>query len=109
MIKAEWKGLDTLQRNLQRLGDRARALDGTHSVPLSELLHPGFIRAHVRGCSTVEEWFQKSGFKVDSTDDFKAIPDAEWDAYIRSSTSFSSWEDMLKAAGTEMVKRKLFG
>ncbi len=109
MIKAEWTGLDTLQRNLRRLQDRARALDGTHSVPIGELLHPGFIRTHARGSSTVEEWLQKSGFKIESPDDFKAIPDAEWDAYVQASTSFSSWKDMLKAAGTEMVKRKLFG
>ncbi len=109
MIKAEWKGLDTLQRNLRRLGDRARALDGTHKVPIGELLDPGFIRSHVRGCSTVDEWLQASGFKIESTDDFKAIPDAGWDAYVRSSTPFLSWADMLKTAGAEFVKRRLFG
>ncbi len=111
MIKAEWTGLDALQRNLRRLQDRARVLDGAHSIPIGELLHPGFIRTHVRGCSTVEEWLQKSGFKIEPADDFKAIPNADWDAYVRSSTSFSSWEEMLKAAGTEteMVKRQLFG
>ena len=109
MIKANWKGLDTLQRDLRRLADRARALDGTHNVPIGELLSPSFVRAHVRGCWTLEEWFEKSGFKIESVDDFKAIPDAEWDAYVQSSTSFSSWQAMLQAAGAEMVKTKLLG
>jgi len=109
MIKAEWKGLDALQKNLRRLEDRARALDGTHSVPIGELLTPGFVRAHVRSCSTVEEWLQNSGFKIESADDFKAIPDADWDAYVRSSTSFSNWQEMLQAAGAEMVKKQLLG
>lgn len=108
MIRGEWKGLDELQRNLRKLENRARELDGTHSVPLNELLHPGFVRAHIRGCSSLEDWLQKSGFRIEAAEDFKAIPDGDWDACVRSSTSFSSWEEMLNAAGAEMVKRKLF-
>ena len=34
---------------------------------------------------------------------------ADWDAYVRSSTSFSSWQEMLTAAGTQFFKQKLFG
>jgi hypothetical protein len=109
MIKAEWKGLDTLRANLRRLADRAKALDGTHNVPVADLLTPSFIQRHTRGCSNVEQWFQKSGFKIESSDDFKAIPDDDWDRYVRSSTSFSNWQAMLTAASTEFVKKKVLG
>ena len=107
MIKV--KGLDELQRGLRRLQDRARALEGSHSVPVEELLTPGFMRRHVRGCSTAEEWFQRSGFRIDSQEDFKAIPDDAWDEYVRSSTSFSTWQGMIEAAGAAMIEKKLFG
>jgi hypothetical protein len=109
MIKAKIEGLDEVQRNLQRLQDRAKALDGTHNVPVTELLTPGFMREHVPGFSSLEEWFKKSGFKIESPEDFKAIPDADWDAYVRSSTSFSNWQEMLTAAGAQYVGKKLLG
>jgi hypothetical protein len=40
--------------------------------------------------------------------EFDQIPDAEWDAYVRQSTRFMSWQEMLTDAAAEWVKGQLF-
>ena len=48
-----------------------------------------------------------SGFKVESAEDFAAIPDEEWDAFVSKNTSYSSWEEMQKGAAKDYTKRQL--
>jgi hypothetical protein len=100
------KGLDELTRTLGDLAKRAKKLDGTRTVPLEELLTPEFVRAHTR-FQDAEGLITASGFKVDSASDFKAIPDEEWNAFIRSASDFADWDSMLGAALKEWTARKL--
>ncbi|MGD0292220.1 MAG: hypothetical protein ABSB30_00015 [Terracidiphilus sp.] len=104
MIKIE--GLDEMTAKLEELSNRASDLQGSHEVPLTELLTPGFLA----GCSiflSPDELFAASGFKVESTEDFAAIPDNEWDDFIQKNTSYETWNDMLSAASTEWTKANL--
>ena len=48
-----------------------------------------------------------SGFKIESQEHFEAIPDVEWDAFVRSRTRFQTWQDMQAKAGEEYVVRRL--
>ena len=99
-------GLEQLERKLRDLSDRAQSVSGTNSVPVSELLSPSFLA----GCTlfnSADELFEKSGFKVESQADFEAIPDDQWDDFIRDNTSFASWKEMLQAAGVAWMKGKL--
>ncbi len=104
MFKIE--GIDELQRKLDDLSKKAEALDGHHNVPVSELLTDSFVSQHT-SFSSADEMFMASGFKVETQEDFAAIPDAEWDNYIRSISSFDGWQSMLGAAGQEWAKRQL--
>jgi hypothetical protein len=104
MIKIE--GLSELTRKLDELAQRATDLHGSHEVPLNELLTPAFL-AKCSQFLSPDEMFAASGFEVKSAEDFKAIPDAEWDDFIRKSTSYESWHDMLSAASTEWTKARL--
>jgi hypothetical protein len=61
---------------------------------LAELLSPEFVSSHTK-FANADEMFESSGFKIESQDDFSAIPDAEWDEFIRSISSFSDWQSML--------------
>ena len=102
----EVKGLDELQRRLKDLSRRAENLSGTHSVPLTDLLTPEFLA----GCScfgSADQMFEASGFKVESKEDFEAIPDADWDSFIRGNTSYASWDLMLGEAVKEHMAREL--
>lgn len=99
-------GLDDLQRKLNDIGRRAESLSKTQNVPLPELLAPDFLRRCSRFQSATE-MFEASGFKVESAEDFAAIPDAEWDQFIRTQTSFVSWDAMLGEAGGAWAARGL--
>lgn len=104
MFKIE--GLDELQKKLEDLAKNAEALDGRHNVPVSELLTDGFVSQYT-SFSSVDEMFTASGFKIETQEDFAAVPDTEWDNYIRSISRFDGWQSMLGAAGQEWAKRKL--
>ena len=99
-------GLEQLQRQLEQLQQQVDAVSREQSVPLSELLTADFL-ATCSTLSSVDEMFERSGFKVESEDDFAAIPDDEWEAFIRANTSYFSWKEMLAAAGAAWTKAKL--
>lgn len=105
-FKLEVKGLTEIQSQLKRLQSRARSLHGTHSVPIRDLLTDQFMQKHTRFAS-VDEWFAQSPFEIQSQKDFESIPDAEWDSYVRTSTAFASWQDMLQKAGVAFAEKKL--
>ena len=104
MFKIE--GLDELQNKLDNLAKKAEALDGEHSVPVSELLTDSFISSHTN-FQTLDEMFNASGFNIEIQEDFAAIPDDEWDKFISSISSFENWQSMLGAAGQEWAKKQL--
>ncbi|MGA3161570.1 MAG: hypothetical protein ABSC77_10160 [Terracidiphilus sp.] len=106
MFKFEMKGFDKVQRHLDDMAKRAAELDGKQqAVSLSELLNDDFIAKH-SSFASFDELLAASPFKVETKEDFEAIPDAEWDSYIAANTSFESWEKMQhQAAGEYLVKQ----
>lgn len=95
-------GLDEARKNLEKLaaiGDR---------ISFTDMFTPQFISKH-SNFETVEDFFQKSGFKIESQSDFEAIPDDEWETFITQNTSFGSWEDMQKSAFNSVIEEALAG
>ena len=93
-------GLKELEWELGDIGDRAKKLQGTSDVPLSELLTVEFLKT----CSlfsSLTEMFDASGFVVPNADDFKAVPDKQWDEFIHQNTSFADWSELLGAAAKD--------
>jgi len=101
----EFDGFDELSKKLEDLQESAESIQGTQ-VPLSELLTPGFLAKHTRFLSE-DEMFEASGFKVETAEDFEKIPDEEWDRFIEQNTPFTTWSEMLSAAGAEWAQKKL--
>jgi hypothetical protein len=99
-------GLKELQRRLETLASNIRAVEGTNEVPTSEALSPEFLAAHTRFTS-IQELFNASGFIVETPEDFKAIPDEQWDVFIQNITGLSSWKEMLQCAAAAWTKKKL--
>jgi len=97
---------DGLNRRLERLANNARKLEGTRQLSLSELLTPAFMQANTQFFS-LDEMFQGSPFEVNSAQDFKTIPNDQWDNYIGATTKFSTWNEMLYGAVTEKLRRDL--
>ena len=100
-MKSSFDGLKNLQKGLKELGNQ-----GSQSVPLTELMPSNFVSSCSR-FKDLQELFDSSGFKIDSAEDFKAIPDSDWDEYIQKNTTYSSWAEMQKAAVASWTKGKL--
>lgn len=90
----------------KRLLNNVEKIGGENQVPLDELFSPGFMHAN-SSVQSFEELIQVGGFKCETAEDFKNIPDDEWDGAIKKYTQFESWEAMQKAAGADWVKKQL--
>jgi|GEM_PF-284419 hypothetical protein len=97
------KGLDQIQRQLERLQKNAEKLHGTHHIPMNELFPPSFMRRY-SSYATFQEMYDASPF---NNMDFEKIPDADWGEYVCRSTKFTSWEKMRGAATEEWAKARL--
>ncbi|MCV0217643.1 hypothetical protein KUC60_32965 [Pseudomonas aeruginosa] len=60
-----------------------------------------------RKFANFDEFARGAGYKVETAEDLRAIPDEPWDAYVRSETPFESWAEMLKAGIVAHAKRSL--
>jgi hypothetical protein len=100
------RGLDQFRKRLEDLENKIQSSSGRQSVPLNDLLTPDFL-ATCSTFSSAAEMFERSGFKVDSQEDFAAIPDETWDDFIWSNTRYFNWRELLQAAGAAWAKTKL--
>lgn len=98
-IKSDTKGLDTLLENVQDLKQK-------QEVKFLDMFDPEFVSAHSQ-FSDLEALFAASGFKMDTKEDFEAIPDDQWDDFISENTDFESWIDMQKAGAVAYMKAQL--
>ncbi len=100
------EGFDELNRKLEELGKTAEELDGEQSISFEELFPETFMSANT-GFETITQMIEDSGYKVESTEDFKQIPDNEWDAFVSNHTHFQDWKEMLNQAASEWAIGKL--
>jgi hypothetical protein len=103
MIKGE--GLDNFHRQVEKVRKKLERIGGVQSVALNELLTPDFLE-RFSDFEYLDELVKKSGFSVDTQEDFENIPADEWDNYISQNSLFASWQDLLTAAFAERVKRQ---
>lgn len=94
--------LEELRRKLRSGASGARAVDGPHDVPFTDLEPP--LHVAIWDFSSIGEMVA-SGFQVRSIDDFKRIPDIEWDAFVASRTRFGASKQMLTASAEYLQKK----
>ena len=75
-------------------------------TPINEILSSSFLLQHTP-FGSADEMYEASGFKIETEEDFTAVPDDEWDGFIRSISSFPDWQSMLDKARKEWVTKKL--
>lgn len=105
-IKFDNSGLRDLEKRINDLDRKQKENGGSVEVSFAELFNDKFLQEYT-SFQTLDELFVKSGFKIESQEDFKSIPDDEWDVFIKENTKFSSWEEMYLEAGTEYAARQL--
>ena len=77
------------------------ALSGQHEVRVADLLTDNFIRQHSH-FQTLQALIDASG--IENTED---IGNESFSMFISTHTTFANWEEMVKVATAEYVKRKL--
>lgn len=102
----ELHGFDELEKTLDNMIKGAEELDGENHISFDELFPQKFMLEHST-FSTFFDFLEAGGFKVDSQEDFDAIPDEEFDTYISNSTQFDSWDEMIGVATEVYAYRKL--
>ncbi|WP_460152793.1 hypothetical protein [Pseudomonas sp. S2_B07] len=94
-FKIDLSGFDKLKQNIETLA-------ATTEVKLGDMMNPAFVSAH-SSFANLDDLVNGSGFKVETAEDFKAIPDDEWDIFIKENTDFESWQEMQAAAHRDYV------
>jgi hypothetical protein len=68
-----------------------------YNVSFNILFSDKFMRKYTT-FNSFNEMIKKSGFKLETEEDFEKISDNELDLFIRINSSFNSWEDMIQEA-----------
>jgi len=75
------------EANLQKL------INLGDNISFADLFTSEFLGEYT-SFKTMDELFQKSGFTVETEEDFKEIPDKAWEDFIVKNSSFDSWKEM---------------
>lgn len=100
------EGFEDFDEELQDLQERADELDGRNEIPMDQLFTEGFMQSYT-SFNSLAAFFDDSPWTVETKEDFKSIPEDEFDRYVDEHTGFDDWETMLQAAGREWVTRQL--
>ena len=76
-------------------------------MPVKELLTDSFARQHTRPVMSQAAWLAGAPPIPEQDNADVAIANA-LDGYVRSTTTFSTWQAMLEAAAKEYVTARLF-
>jgi len=104
-IKFEMNGLEVLSKNLDKLTKKLESLK-EQEVSFNELFPSSFMMKYTQ-FRTINEMVERSPFEIESEEDFRNIPDKEWDNYVKEKTSFQSWNEMINKAGNEYLGEKV--
>lgn len=99
-------GLDDLIKSFDKMEKNAKELDGDHNIPLGDLLNEEFMSKNTK-FSSIDDFFDKSPFTVETDEDFDSIDENKLDEYVQENTKFSSWIDMLEDAQELYMESKL--
>ena len=96
-----------LMDDIDVLTERIKKFGENNSVPADEAFTKDFMCQHTK-VSSFEEFLRQGGYGTDA-ESFKAIPDDEFDEYVRNNSDFACWRDMLKSSATNYTLRQLSG
>lgn len=94
----EIKGLKELQKKIETLAE-------PRSLPLADLLSPGFVSACSKYTSA-QELFDASGVDIGTEEKLEHNRN-KLDEFLSKNTSYDSWSEMVSAAGVAYMKAKL--
>ncbi len=100
------EGFDEFEKELKKMEQGAKKLEGKQQISLGELLSDKFIQKHTSYVN-IEALFESGGFKVNSEADFAAIPQETIDVHVKKNTRFATFQEMINEAVKDYVSRQL--
>jgi hypothetical protein len=101
------KGFDDAARKLKKLSENASKMDGEQSVPIEELLTAEFMREQTP-FDSIDAFLASEPLNVNSKEDFEALDQQKLDLFVGRNSAFTTWDEMLHAAGAKWVERQLY-
>jgi hypothetical protein len=98
----EMKGFDKVIKKLGELEKKVGEYEKGKEVPIEALLNGSFMSKYTK-FSSFDEMIAAHPYQGQWTD----IPNEEWDEYVKETTSFSSWDEMLSKAGEIYLAKQL--
>lgn len=75
------------------------------NVSLPELMPSKFMRKNTN-FQNIQEMFDKCEFADVSHEEIKSVLESDaWNVYVKTSTRFVDWQEMVKAAGIENMQK----
>ncbi|WP_017344496.1 hypothetical protein [Halorubrum sp. T3] len=105
-MSVQIEGFEELADSLDSLQQDLEGVSGKNEIPMEELFSASFMKTHTE-FDSIGELFDSSPWEIETENDFKQIPESEFDDYIDTHTGFSSWEAMLTAAAREWLSRQI--
>lgn len=94
--------------DIDDLGNFFNNLQKEDSLSFDELFTESFMEKHTKGkYKTYEEFFKNGGFNISVKEEFDTIPEKELDKYVKNTTDFKNWQDMIDEAGNDAIQRRL--
>lgn len=89
---------------LNNFSKKLNSISGSHSYEISEVITDEFIcqNSHF---NSLDEFMLSCD--IHNTEEFKSFPESKMDKFVQANTHFSSWQEMLKTAGAEYLKKQL--
>ena len=105
-MSVELHGLDNVRKELNKLEEKFRNVDGEHQVPLIELLNSSFMNKYTN-LDTAQDFVD--GCENVCGSEFSEIDenDENFTDFIKENTNFNSWSEMLKTASKDWVDSQL--
>ena len=97
--------MKNLETQLKKITDEIESL-ASSEVSLGELLDFGFLDKNA-DVGTLNELFKANDIAVKDIDDLEALDIKVLDKAVEKSTSFTTWDEMLKKAGEEYTLKRL--
>jgi hypothetical protein len=100
------EGFDEIHRNLKKISDKAKEIEGNNQIPFTKLFTDSFIEKYTN--------FKNTQDFVDTCEnslciDFLSIDENDeiFNHLIKEKTSFGNWNEMIGKATAEWVGKKL--
>lgn len=106
MIKVDFSGFEELERELKKIEQNLKNIEGENSIPFMELFPFEFMKKYTQ-FSSINDMFNGSPFTINSEEDFAAIDEYELDNFINKATDFDSWGKMQETAAINWAQKQL--